>query len=275
MSASARRRRWCTRRSPSSTKGRLRRFRRRRDSTGTGHLCCSWRAYGARVRKRTPGRKINTYQAIDAGAILGRLQERVKDFSDFVPVIRMLANRSGARPKISFFESKEGILNVYESINRTSSAFFITSYARINRHFPGLVEKWLRDFEKKRYKLKGVHIVPDDEGEMKYARRFPAVYQKVRKLAALRDLTMDFSIFDNKLVISSLGERSFHGRYRIRGHCPLGAGDLRGRLGCREGGVTNPRRGVVWSDGTLLRPTSGRATKRAASRGTDTTNETR
>ncbi len=156
-----------------------------------------------------PGRKINTYQAIDAGAILGRLQERVKDFSDFVPVIRMLANRSGARPKISFFESKEGILNVYESINRTSSAFFITSYARINRHFPGLVEKWLRDFEKKRYKLKGVHIVPDDEGEMKYARRFPAVGQKVRKLAALRDLTMDFSIFDNKLVISSLGEDLF------------------------------------------------------------------
>jgi len=163
------------------------------------------RGYASEV----PGKKVSAYQATDANAILRRLQEKIKDFSDFVPVIRTLANRGGARPKISYFENKEGILNVYESINHTPSAFFITSYARIERHFPGLVDKWIHGLEKGRYKLKGVHIVPDDEEELTHARRFISVGQKVRKLGALKGIAMDFSIFDNKLAISNLGEKLF------------------------------------------------------------------
>ncbi|OGG83084.1 hypothetical protein A3I46_01790 [Candidatus Kaiserbacteria bacterium RIFCSPLOWO2_02_FULL_54_13] len=157
-----------------------------------------------------PGKKIRAFQAMEAATVLRRLQADVTNFIQYLPIFKTLGNRGESRPKISYHDTKEGILNVYEEINHDSNPFFVTSYVRLNAHFPGIINRWIKahkkDFQKK---IRGTHIVPDDEGELPYARDYLKLNQQVRIWPALRGARMDFSLYGDKLAISSLGEKPF------------------------------------------------------------------
>ncbi|MEK7518537.1 MAG: helix-turn-helix domain-containing protein [Patescibacteria group bacterium] len=157
-----------------------------------------------------PGKKIHTFQAIEAGSVLHRLQADITHFTQYLPIFKTLGNRGASRPKISYHDTEEGILNVYEGINYSADPLFITSYTRLNAHFPGIVERWIKNYKKGLYKkMHGMHIVPDTEEELGHARDFIQIHQQVRIWSALRGAQMDFSIYENKLAITSLGEKPF------------------------------------------------------------------
>ena len=157
-----------------------------------------------------PDKKTRAFQAVPASIVLKRLQSNVAHFSQYLPIFKTLGNRGGPKPKITYLDTKEGIQNMYEEINYDPTPFFITSYVRLEAHFPGIVDRWVKNYKKGLYKkMRGRHVISDDERELLYTRDFIAIDQKVRASPVLRGLKVDISIYGDKLAISNLGEQLF------------------------------------------------------------------
>lgn len=156
-----------------------------------------------------PNKKINTYQAIDPSVILNQLKTATKNFSEMLPIFRTLRNKGENRPKITYHETKEGIWNTYEEMNHIEAPLFITSYERIEKHFPNAIETWLKNYQKKLYCLKGRHLVPNNPRELEIGKKLKEVDQQVRILEDLKNINMDFTIFGKKIAITSLEEKPF------------------------------------------------------------------
>jgi len=163
------------------------------------------RGYASQV----PGEKINTYRASDPSSILFSLKKKAKNFSEMLPLFLTLQNQGTNRPKISYFETKEGILNVYEKIGYSKEQFFISSYVRIEETFPGLIERWTSDRKKKHLSFTGRHLVPNETKEKNLAKKFEEVSEEIRVSDDLTDTNMDFTIFDNTLSITSFEKNPF------------------------------------------------------------------
>lgn len=156
-----------------------------------------------------PNKKINTYQAVDPSIILSKLRLTTKNFSEMLPFFRTLHNKGANRPKITYHETKEGIWNTYEEMSQAAKPFFITSNSRIEKHFPGGIDKWLGGLKKGVYKFRSNNLVPDTAEEIAIGRKFLKAGQKIRVLPGLKDMNMDFAIFGDKLAITSLEDEPF------------------------------------------------------------------
>ena len=154
-------------------------------------------------------KKINTYQPTDPSVILSQLKSVTKDFSDMIPILKTLNNKGDNRPKITYLETKEAIWNAYEEINQVKEAFFITSYERIEGHFPGAIDKWMKDFKKGSATVKGKHLVANNKFDLEVMKKYRTLGQNTRYLSDVSDFKMDFSIYGNKLAITSLENKPF------------------------------------------------------------------
>ncbi|TSC53749.1 MAG: Transcriptional regulator, TrmB [Parcubacteria group bacterium LiPW_39] len=156
-----------------------------------------------------PEKKINLYQATDPAVILGEKRTFLKNFSEMLPLLQTLRNKGKKRPKIQYIESKEGIWKNYEEMNYVKDPFYISSYTQINKTFPGGVNYWIKNYERGVYKMAGRHLIPDNPEEIKLGKAFIKANQKVKVLMGVKQFNMDFTIYENKLAISSLGEEPF------------------------------------------------------------------
>lgn len=156
-----------------------------------------------------PGGKINRYQAIDPSAILIRQKTNLKNFSEMLPLLQTLHNKGKQRPKIHYVETKEGIENIYESLNYAREAFYVSSYKKLHEHFPKKVEEWIKGYDKGMYKVDAKHIIPDDPEELKFGKDYAQAGQKVRVLPEQKKFDTDIVLTENKLSVSSLEEEPF------------------------------------------------------------------
>ncbi len=158
-----------------------------------------------------PAKKINSYQAIDPSAILNQLKITAKNFSEMLPILRSLHNKGEKRPKITYCETKKGIWNIYEEINRSEKPFFISNYVRVEKCFPGSVEKWVSNVQKGIYRPEARHLIPSDSKNKEIAEKFLRlpVEQEIRTLGKLNNSQMDFTLYENKLAITSLEDKPF------------------------------------------------------------------
>lgn len=163
------------------------------------------RAYASQV----PDAKVNTYQAADPSIIFAKLKTTTKNFGEMLPFLQTLHNKGGKRPKITYYENAESIWKIYEFINQYPEAFFISSYERIDKHFPGAINKWIKDYKKKLIPVQGRHLVPDNNFEIDIVKKLSAIGQEVRFLPGITNFNMDFSIYGNKLAITSLEDEPF------------------------------------------------------------------
>ncbi len=158
---------------------------------------------------RLPDRKVNEYQALDPSLIIAGRKGALKNFIEMLPYFQTLRNKGKSRPRMHYIETKEGIWNTYEEMNYAKDAFFISAYEQINKCFPGGVEKWIKNYKKGFYPLIGRHLVPDDPEEIKIGKSFKEIKQKVKYLPGVKKFNMDFTIYENKLAITSLEEEPF------------------------------------------------------------------
>ncbi|TSD02039.1 MAG: Transcriptional regulator, TrmB [Parcubacteria group bacterium Athens0714_25] len=157
-----------------------------------------------------PERKINTYQATDPSVILVQLKGITRNFSEMLPILRTLGNKSGKKPKIRYYDTEEGILRIWDGeMNNAKDAFFISSYQRIEDRFSGKIAEWIKKAQKGIIESGFRHLISDSPYEIELAKKFIQVNQRVKILPELKDSHMDFTIYDNKLAITSLEENPF------------------------------------------------------------------
>lgn len=157
-----------------------------------------------------PNQKINTYQASDPTIILNQLKATTKNFSEMLPIFKTLGGNGKNRPKIRYFDTREGILKIWDGeMNYAKDAFFISSYQRIEDYFPGKITEWTEKAKKGLINTGFRHLISGNPFETELAEKFLKINQKVRILPDLRNTSMDFTIFDNKLAITSLENEPF------------------------------------------------------------------
>lgn len=157
-----------------------------------------------------PEQKINTYQATDPSVILGQLRGITRNFSEMLPILRTLGGKGKKRPKIRYYDTKEGILKIWDGeMNVAKEAFFISSYKRIEERFPGKIADWTEKAGKGLVNKGFRHLISNSAFELELAKKFLAIEQKVRIMPELEISHMDFTIYDNKLAITSLEDEPF------------------------------------------------------------------
>jgi sugar-specific transcriptional regulator TrmB len=158
-----------------------------------------------------PNKKIKTYQPIDPGAISSKLQTTAKNFSEMLPVFKTLANRSQKKPKISYFETKEGIDKIFDEINRSKSAIFIASIARLEEHFPGSINAWKKSYSSGFNKLASRNLIPNNPKDIQIYKEFSKITDlvKFRILPDINKCDMDICVFKNKMSITTFEDRPF------------------------------------------------------------------
>lgn len=156
-----------------------------------------------------PNRKINTYQAIDPGVILTQTKNTAQNLAEMVPYLRSLHDKSRKRPKIHFIDTKEGILKIYDDINNYDNQFFISSYSKIEEHFPGAMKMWIDGYKKTRHKYKGRHLIPEKDKNFPVVKDFLAIGQKIKVITGVEEIKMDFAIYGNKIAITSFENKPY------------------------------------------------------------------
>lgn len=158
-----------------------------------------------------PERKINTYQAVDPSIISSQLNDTAKNFLEMLPIMKTLSRQGKGKPKIAYFDTKEGIWNAYNEVNNYEKAFFVTSLSRIEKFFPGALKEWENGYRKKRNKLHSKNLIPNNEQDIEIAKRFMNITDKIeaRILPELKDYNVDLAIYGNKLSIVSFSKEPF------------------------------------------------------------------
>lgn len=158
-----------------------------------------------------PKRKINTYQAVDPSMISSQLNDAAKNFLEMLPIMKTLSRQGKGKPKIAYFDTREGIWNAYNEVNNYEKAFFVTSLSRIEKFFPGALKEWENSYRKKRNKLQSKNLIPNNEQDIEIAKRFMGITGKIeaRILPELKDYNVDLAIYGNKLSIASFAKEPF------------------------------------------------------------------
>jgi len=156
-----------------------------------------------------PETKINRYIAVDPTKILSDLRNKVTDLKNLLPSLLAIYNKPAWKPKINYFEGKEGVASVYRYIENVKEACFITSTGRIAEHLPEEVEAWITDKLAKSVPLVGKHLLSNTEIDRDFAKRLKGTKQQIKFLPKGLTVDMDISIYENKVALTSLEEPLF------------------------------------------------------------------
>lgn len=158
-----------------------------------------------------PNRKVRTFQAIDPGAISAQMQTAAKNFSEMLPIFKTLSSKGKGKPKISYFDTKDGIQKIYDEINRQKSAIFIASLARLESQFSGNSANWQKSYKTGYNKLESRTIVPNHSEDVRIAKEFMNTTEKtkIKTLAVFDECNMDIAVYGNKLAITTFEDKPF------------------------------------------------------------------
>lgn len=151
-----------------------------------------------------PKKAVATYQAVDPALILTDIKKAVSDFTDMLPFWQSLRNKQSLRPKMHFIESEEAIWKIYEKMFELKEGEFITSYVRMDEHFPGSVSAFISQMKKGKVKLQGKNLLPDTQRERAIGTSMITEKQQVRYLPKGVEIDMDFAISGDLFAITLL-----------------------------------------------------------------------
>ena len=159
---------------------------------------------------KMPNKKVNTYAVGDPAIISAKLSSTAKGFAEMLPYLQNLSNKSGNRPRISYYETESAIWNIYKETSRHKHVLLNTSYVRLKQHFPESAERWLRDCERGVYSLRDwKHLIPNNHEDILIAKRLTKVGQNIRIIDHENVHTLDLALFNNKLSITSIEDEPF------------------------------------------------------------------
>jgi sugar-specific transcriptional regulator TrmB len=147
------------------------------------------------------------YVAEDPIAIERLYKERGQRLSAVVPELRSLYARAPGRPKVRFYEGREGLLSIYEELARTRSYCAISS----PDHIAAALGKYFLELAR-RLAENGAHgreLITKHAKDIPYLKHFDTEHQEFRLLPEGMRLETDMVIFNDKLALISYG-RDIH-----------------------------------------------------------------
>ena len=134
------------------------------------------------------------------------LKGRLSELDGIMPQLRSIYNNSVEKPKIRYFEGKEGIISIYEDVlhSQVKQIDAIASPGDINSsvgdYFLGYASKLIKR------KVKIREIITKDGQYAEYLGYFKKPLQESRILPDGIAITTDMMIYGNKLVLVSYGK---------------------------------------------------------------------
>lgn len=155
-------------------------------------------------------KKIITYAVSDPSIISARLTTTAKHFLEMLPYLQTLGNKSGQRPHITYYDTWEGIWNVFKEASYSKDVMLVTSYARLMQKHPSATETWISGCERGVYSLQGwKHLVPNKPSEKEIVQRLVRVGQNVRTVTNDDLHSLDLAVYDKKISITAIDEQPF------------------------------------------------------------------
>lgn len=152
------------------------------------------------INTLTKGKK-TLYGAEEPQKLLSVVAEKQRALQTVLPFLEALNNRRTTKPKVRFYEGKEGILRIYEEMFETKEMRFWGSVEEVQKYFPEIVQ-W---FEQLSYKNKPkiFDILPDTPANRAYARRVVRAGCQIRFFPPSATLKIDSMLAGNKLSLNA------------------------------------------------------------------------
>lgn len=141
------------------------------------------------------------YHALDPKKMHMLLKNRFENFQEVLPQLSSLYKTSG-KPKVSFYEGKNGIISIYEQLWNVKKVDAIASPSHIEKY----LGDWWKNFSTKILldkKLTIREIIPFGNTKAYYHSFFKKPYHELRFLPKGINLTTDMMLFENKLALIS------------------------------------------------------------------------
>jgi sugar-specific transcriptional regulator TrmB len=144
------------------------------------------------------------YAATEPKIVKRLLSDKLKEFDSVLPNLEGLYQKAPLRPKVRFFEGKEGIEILHEEIlKETKEVWFFGSIADWARRFPNYTDYVKRQIDK------GIRIRdlvrPNDPTPLVYQKFYKKGQQEMRILPESSSFNTDNMLWNNKFVMISYG----------------------------------------------------------------------
>lgn len=143
------------------------------------------------------------YSATEPKIIKKLLNEKIKQFDEVLPDLVALYQKSTIRPRVRFFEGREGVEIIHQEIlKETKEVWFVGSISDWARQFPDYIN-YVKKQVKAGIKIRDL-VRPGSEGlKFKYLYKKPR--QEMRFLPESAQFATDNMVWNNKFVMISYG----------------------------------------------------------------------
>ncbi|OGG69120.1 hypothetical protein A3F27_03370 [Candidatus Kaiserbacteria bacterium RIFCSPHIGHO2_12_FULL_53_13] len=156
--------------------------------------------------------KKKLYEAQDPAIILSMLETKKKRVAELLPELSMLFVTHHVRPKIAFFEGREGVRKIYDDVLECKSKQ-IKQIARVRQHNEAVGDAFIKEFIRKRI-ARGImtRVLHPKSGDLYTNERGmedPKLKRQVRYLPPNVFYAAMIMIYDNKVAMVSTKEENF------------------------------------------------------------------
>ena len=143
------------------------------------------------------------YSATPPEMIKKLLIDKIEQFDEVLPDLKALYQKAPIRPKVRFFEGREGIEVLHEEIlKEAKEVWFFGSISDWAKRFPNYVE-YVRKQIAKGIKIRDL-VRPGSEA-LKYQKIYKKGWQEMRFLPETAKFNTDNMLWNNKFVMISYG----------------------------------------------------------------------
>lgn len=143
------------------------------------------------------------YMAEDPKNLELLLKERLHNFSQVLPDLRAIYNKPISKPKMRYFEGKEGIISVYDALIKAKPKSFdaISSPNHIGAYLGGYFLDHIGKVVAN--KIKAREIIHESGKDAEYLKLYKAPDQQYRELPATSAIGTDTILYNDRLVMIS------------------------------------------------------------------------
>jgi sugar-specific transcriptional regulator TrmB len=152
----------------------------------------------------TTNQKIRRFSPADPRKVFHQLENSAKMFKEMLPFLEAYSLKSGSRPRIQYFEGKDAVTLVFKDINHADSACFISSIAKLENIFRDEVRAWEHIYKSNSFKVTARALHTDTHADRAFVESISGPRYKAKFLPKGIDLKLDFSLYGDKIAISSV-----------------------------------------------------------------------